>query len=397
MTEVVFEHSVLIDGAEVAGIVIAGGTITRGSSNVNDPSPPPGHAYLELITYDAAGDLVLDYPGISWRGGIRSGFVTTYEDVYEGVVSSLEQGKPLEVRTTTPGGFESTYVDDYLGGYLSTRFVGTIGAIDYTPGAVAITGLSASEALTRVEVDESKFPQETETERVARIAEEAGVTITVEGTSTLTLVKGPDQSRWSNAFTVLAKVAADCDAVFYTRRDGSLVYRTHNAPNGDLVAVQPGATLLNSIRMTQEVGTIINRVTVGYGANLTTTVEDADSIARWGVRSVSETTNLVHEADAQAHGQRLLTLFAEPYWYMPSVDVSLSLARSAGGTYPDSIDALLNLDLDDEVTIGPLLPGSPVPDYTARVLGYREVLSPLRWAITYDLNPAGWTRKEPTS
>jgi hypothetical protein len=391
-----FAQSVLVDGVEVAGITIAGSTIRRGSGSLNDAAPPPSTAYLELIAYDAAGDLVLDFPGIGWRGGIRSGFVTEYEAEYEGVVSSLELGKPVEVRTTSPSGFVTEYVDDYLTGFESTRFVGTIAAIDYTPSLVAVTAIDDVEKLTRVDVDTSKFPAELELERVARIAGLAGVSIVTEGTSSVALVKGPDQLTWSTAYTELERVASNCDSVFYTRRDGQLVYRTHEAPTDSVVNVNPSATLLDTLKMTQELGVIVNRVTVSYGSSQEVTLEDSSSITTYGLRDVKLSTELSTLAEATAHGQRLLDHYSTPYWYMPSVDVSLSMARSAGDPYPDYFARLLDVDLDDELVIGPLLAGSPLDSYTSRVLGYTETLDPYAWELRYDLNPAGWTRKEQT-
>lgn len=393
MRPITFEQSVIIDGTEVAGITLAGATIRRGSGTIGDPAPPPASAFLELIAYDAAGDLTHDFPGIGWRGGLATGFVTEYEDEYEGVLSSLELGNTVEVRTTSPSGFVTEYVDDYLTGFESTRFVGTIAAIDYTPALIAVTAVDDVEKMTRVTVDQVTFPAETELARVARIANLAGITLIVEGTSTVQLAAG---SGTSSAYQALEKVATMCDSVFYTRRDGTVVYRAHAAPVDDTVTVQPGATLVDTIKMTQELGGIINRVTVGYGDDLEVTVEDPDSITAYGVRQTKADTDLVDLAAATAHGQRILDHYSTPTWHMPSVDVNLNLARSAGEDYPDNMAALLDLDLDDRVIIGPLLEGSPLETYTSRVLGYTETLDPYQWALRFDLNPAGWTRKDPT-
>ena len=72
MSRTTFEYRVSIDGTDVAGITLAGGSIQYGATGVGE-APSPTTAHLTLISADAAGDLVATYPGISWRGGIPSG------------------------------------------------------------------------------------------------------------------------------------------------------------------------------------------------------------------------------------------------------------------------------------------------------------------------------------
>jgi hypothetical protein len=76
---------------------------------------------------------------------------------------------------------------------------------------------------------------------------------------------------------------------------------------------------------------------------------------------------------------------------MPVATVNLRLAESLG-VFPAYLQEILTIDLDDSVYLPHLLPASPLPDYTSRVLGYQEVLDPLDWSITFSLNPPGWSK-----
>lgn len=392
-TGVPFRHTVLIDGLDVAGITLAGATIDYGIKRDGE-APTPASAYLTLVSADAVPNIADKYPGFSWGDRIPSGFVDVYADKYEGGLPRINLGTHVTVNATTPTGFADVYSDTYDGGFDSTRFTGVITAIDVLPATIAITAVTAAEALTRVMVDPSGWPSEPETARVGRIASAAGISVLTQGTDTVTVTAMRAAETPRSAWSLLTDVAATCDAVLYTTRTGAVTYRTRNATGGTTVDLSPAATLLDGLQMTTEIGAVVNSVTVEYGppdARAKVTREDAESVGKYGRRERPVSTLLTVMQDAEDYADRVLTHYANPVWAMPSATVNLRLAETSGA-FPSYLEQVLTLDLDDSVTLPDLLPASPLPSYTSRVLGWREILDPYAWTLTFALNPAGWTK-----
>lgn len=392
MTAVNFSHSVRIDGTEIAGIVLSGATISYGAGSQGQ-QPEPASAFMELISADAAGNLLTDYPEFTFGDAIPSGFTPDFREKYEGGVTKLKVGAPVDIQATTPTGFSPDFSATYDSGWGSTRFSGFITAIDATPAVVAITAVAPSERLTRVQLDTANWAEESDLDRVQRIALAADVPITREGAASMTVkATGPD-SQQASAWQLLTSLAADADALFYANRDGRIIYRTRNATTGSVtVTLEAGATLLDGMQMTCELGRVLNSVEVKYGDPETSvTFSDAASISEYGLRSQSLSIDSPSHADAVAKAHRLVGNAKAPFWHMPSVTVNLQLAKTGGGLYPQNVQELLEADLDDEIWLPYLLPASPVPDYSSRILGYQEVLDPYAWSLTFALNPEGWT------
>lgn len=390
-----FRHTVTIDGTDLAGITLAGATIDYGTRRAEEP-PTPASAYFTLISADAVPNIADKYPGFSWGDRIPSGFVPEWSDKYEGGLPRLNLGTEIKVDATTPTGFVETWADGYSSGFDSTRFTGIITAIDVLPATITITAVSMSERLTRVLIDPSGWPQEPEIARVQRIASAAGVSVLTSGTSTATVAAKRATENPAPAWALLVEVANDCDAVLYATRTGEVMYRTRNATGGTTTDLANAATLLDGLQFTTEIGAVVNSVTVEYGppdARAKATAEDADSIAKYGKRDRSLSSVLALATDANALAARILAHYKDPVWHMPTVTVNLRLAEQAG-PFPGYLQAVLNTDLDDSIHLPALLPASPVDTYTSRVLGYREVLDPYSWSLTFSLNPAGWTKPD---
>lgn len=387
-----FRHSVTIDGADIAGIVLAGATIDYGVKRDGE-NPSPASAYMTLISADALPNIADKYPGFSWGDRIPSGFVAEWVDEYEGGLPRLDIGTRVTIDASTPTGFQEAWSDTYDGGFDSRRFTGLVSAIDVLPASVTLTAVAESESLTRVLVDPSGWPQEAEDARVQRIASAAGISVEYPGASTATIAATRATETPRPAWTLLTEIAATCDAVLYANRTGEIIYQSRTV-SGSTTDLTPAATLLDGLQMTTEAGAVVNSVTVEYGppdARAKVTAEDAASISKYGKRERAVSTVLANVTDAQAKADRELAAYHVPVWHMPTATFSLRLAELRGA-FPTYLQEILQLDLDDSVRLPDLLPASPLPEYTSRVLGWREVLDPLAWTLTYSLNPAGWTK-----
>lgn len=389
MSAVTFTHKVMIDGTDVAGITLAGATITHGSTG-NATVAEPASAYLELISHDAAGNLVADYPEYTFGAGIPSGFVDPYHDRYEGGQSRLKMRAPVVVGVETPTGFIDPYVDSYDGGFESVRFTGYITALDVTPGLVIVTAVNALEALSRITVSPAGWPAELDTERAARIAAAAGIDhLRINGDPTHTVAAVPaDDTSEPSAWQLLTQLAEDADALLYADRLGNVHYRTLTAHGGSTVHASPAATLLDGLQLTQELGTVVNDVKVTYGDTpVTVQAVNAASVADYGRRVKAMRVEVADATAAQAIADRVVAAYAQPSWRLTSSTVNLKLAARDDTTFPTGVGELLDLDLDDELTIGQLLPAMPVEEMTARIVGYIETLDPHAWSLSFTLDP----------
>ena len=393
----IFTPTVTIDGTNIAGIVLRGATITRGKSDPDAP-PTPSTAYLELVTADADPTVADDFPLFTYGEGIATGYYADYRELYEGGETKLAAGTPIAVTVATPTGYADTYEATYVG-FAGTRFSGIVTAVDYRRRVIALTAVDSSEAIARIMVDPSSWPVEDETVRAARIATAAGITLDVVGTSGRDIVATDADLPPRSAAVLLDELAASNDALVFATRDGVLTYRTRDAVTGHAnVTVPSTATIADDLTLTQELGRIVNRVTVEYGAAVsgvrpTVTVDDAPSIALYGVREGLPIVTVLNDlADATAYGNRVLDHYATLTWHMPSVAVNLALAET--DTSPAAMQTIAELDLDDDVTVPYLLPAAPLLDYASRVLGYTETVDPYAWQLAISMDPAGWTRQE---
>ena len=377
-----FKYRVTIDGTDVNGITLTGARINYGATATGQP-PAPTTAALQLIDADFYDD-VATFPGISWRGGIPSGYVDTFQETYEGALSALKIGTSVAVRAATDSDYVDTFEANYRAGFDLTRFTGIITAIDYTPGDIRVTAVDLAEALTRSVHYPDTWPEESETDRVTRILTAAGVTGTITGTSSLTIRAG-SHSRPASAWQMLTDLARSCESLVWVNREGDLVYRTASELPDTTYLAPPDATLQNTLRMSIELGDVANSITVNYGTDQSTTVTDATSIATYGLREAEYALELADTAAATAWANAKLASRKDPQWHLPRVDVHLGLAD-----YAATIAQLLNADLDDVLELPQLLPASPESSYTSRVVGYTETLDPANWTIRYNLNPYRW-------
>jgi hypothetical protein len=385
---VTFTHRVLIDGTDVAGITLSGASIRYGTDSPGTV-PEAASAYLELISADAAGNLIADYPEFTFGSAIKSGFADVFSDRYEGGETRLKMGTKVEIGTSTPTGFEDRFSDTYDAGFDDLRFSGYVTSLDVTPALVTVTAVAPSEQLTRMLLVRKSWPAETDIARVARIATATGVSITIQGTAVATVCSTDDKATDASAWSLLSKIAEDTGALLYANRTGEIIFRTKWATAGStVVSVSPGSTLLDGYRLTQELGSVINSVEVKYGetSDLLAVEEDIDSITDFGLRSTSRMLDVVEEASAREHAEAILDRHAAPRWSMTAATVNLRLAGLEGIA---KVTEILDVDLDDDVLLPQLLPASPIPDYQARVLGYTEILDPYAWTLAFALDPAG--------
>lgn len=381
------EWVVKIDGGDVAGITLVGARITYGRRTV-DEQPTPGSASITLLTPDISEGIADRFPDFAPGDfAARSGYVQDWEDKYEGANSRLTIGAPVTLDANVPGGFVQEWEPDYTGGSSLRRFTGRITSLDYAYGTVRITAVDNLEKIARIAVDTTR-PAETDIARANHYAALAGITLTIDGKATVEL-NAVDKGSASNALTQLYSTAREAGAIVYADRSGVVHYRTRDAEVAPIVELPGEFTILDSLSMKAELGEIINRVTVSYGLEdmvtklrPSVTVEDKDSITRFGVFSENKDTKLANKTDAEELANRVIANEAFPLYAMP--EAKLTLVKDD----PATIDLLANIDLDGRVKVAPLPIGAPALSYTARLLGYVEEAASPDWLISYQLAPS---------
>jgi hypothetical protein len=381
----IFDLSVLVDDVEVRDVTLAGATITVGSSSPTG-LPDSSTAFLELISYDAAGAIVSDYPGISFGGGLVSGFTDAYSDRYEGVTTKLVVGATVSVNAKSASGFVDVYRDEYDTGLESTRFTGHITSIDVTPARVALTAVASSERLTRLLVDPSGWPAESEIARLNRIATVTGVPIDVEGTSSFaTMIARDSSEKLETAWQLLEEVTDACGGLVYADRYGIMRFRSRDVLPETLYIADPDATLVDNLQMSEELGEVINELEVSWGGGKFI-LEDLESRNEYGRRARKISIPVSVESEARELAQEELDDHREPFWSLGSATVMVSLADG------ELMGELLTADLDDGVELPQLLPAFPMRAYQSRLIGYTETLDPYEWRLDLTLDPTGMTR-----
>ena len=235
MTDIKLHPVIRVDGEDVAGITLAGGSVTYGRRSPRDPDQP-AYAYLNLLTVDAVPYIADRWPAFGpGPFGAPSGYTIEYEDTWSGVTSRLTVGASVRVTMESPSGYARDYTDQWEGAAIP-RFTGRVTSLDYTPGTVSVTAVDPTERLGYVS-DDTPYPEETDVARARRLAALGGVDVNVTGNTTILLAG--DQVNASSD-TVFHPAAAQeittaarwAQAVFTALPDGKVVYKTRDtAPN----------------------------------------------------------------------------------------------------------------------------------------------------------------------
>ena len=371
--------TVTLDGRNVTGVTLDGVTITRGRSSIYEDIAP-GVCVATLLSGDIAPD--------AWRG--RSGYSDVYEDYWYGATEAARVGVSMVVETGLGSGYVDLYGEKW-DGFGTTRFTGTVTAVDYTPGELTITAVDCLEKLGRVYVSEAR-PEETDTVRVSAYLNKAGINPQVLGTVDANLTALEALSDPMTVAVAVTRAADNTDAQTYADRENNVVYRRRDTPAGKAVTLPSDFTLASDLVVTSELGDLYNVERVNYGpvnARKTVEVLDAQSIEEFGRREWKRyETQLVNESDAKALGEYWLSNDKNPGYRVRDIYALILDDEMTWQVLADSID------LYNVVTIPQLPDGSPIPSYSAVVLGYTETITAIQRTLNLRLAPPNYLMSE---
>lgn len=134
---------------------------------------------------------------------------------------------------------------------------------------------------------------------------------------------------------------------------------------------------------TQNLTSLVNDVTVIYGADGSDSSEQADdtaSIATYGRRAYKLTTQLRNSADAATRAGNILTAQANPLWQLGQISVIVDTLDS---TDRDRVLGLIN---GATVTVPNLPTPAPYSSFTGIVEGWAETYTPGQHIITFSIS-----------
>lgn len=272
-------------------------------------------------------------------------------------------------------------------------------------GRSTLTAVGPLAALGVRRIGDEPWPQETGTQRAARILTAAGTPWSVDGTVDLLVL--PRDVDAQPAAGLLDELASWTAAAVFDTPSGEVVYQALSGRSrpvvpfmwGDFDPVltwdefDPGLTWdgdapsigdwpsptsefplplpAEAVEFEPEwrssEATIINEVAIGYGAADPQTevrLEDAASITDHGRRYLYQGTELATSADALARASHIITTQSVERWQIGEVVVALDLLD------PAAHDAALNLVCGDHVTLQGLPQPAPAMDWTGIVEGW---------------------------
>jgi hypothetical protein len=217
-----------------------------------------------------------------------------------------------------------------------------------TPNALVAQILAASplSELGRRVVGDVPWPQELDGARVARILDNAGVTLDPTWSDPGTVQILPRDVDAQPALGLAQEAAASARGVLWETRSGEVRYADAEHRFG----IDPGMSLDScdvfvSPTWRRSTEGLVNRVSIGYGAvpegGEQPRFEEANptSVARFGRYEASVATQLADLADAEETGRLLLVRNSEPVWVMAALPVDVKSL-----TPEDTLD-LLALDM----------------------------------------------------
>jgi hypothetical protein len=249
------------------------------------------------------------------------------------------------------------------------RFTGTVTSVtalesfgDVDTWAVRAVGTQARLGRIRVLLDR---PDETDTARVAAIAADAGVSVTILGSPSLTLAA---DSIDRDALGALHEVCQSTGGLLWQDRSGDIFYGTANHRGGAVETTLPAGAILDGIEWTQDTAQIINHLTISWpsqaaqqspgqhaGDTEQQTYTDDDSIAQWGQRHAEATTLCSDSDEAGLLALTILARRSQPFWHMPGVMIPMM------DLSPVNLEAVGSLTVSEGVALPVGTEPSPTP------------------------------------
>lgn len=267
------------------------------------------------------------------------------------------------------------------------RFIGKVtdaAAVSTAPGnpdRVTITAAGTRARLAQIDVGDTPWPAELDGARAGRILAAALLvdpSLATTADAGLVTVMARDVDR-QKAGQLLDQLAVSSGGELAELRDGTLAWQDA----GHRRALSPTVTLtpddvIAPVGWEQQLGGLLNDLTIGYGPNPQGTVRVVDTIAAatWPAPQ-SLGSELPDAAAAQARANDLVGRFARPRWRLPGLAIDLLRTTTAARA-----GALLALDFGQLLTLAGFPTSGPFAAGDLFVEGATEQLTRSAWRLS---------------
>lgn len=367
-----FGWQVILDDQDITPLVLDGESKIRfGRRSVTDPAAPI-YGTLKILSSDVNASLDANYP--QFGIGPAGQWEDIYVDEYSGAGSRITLGSSAIVNVANETGWIDEYVDEYATGAGHRRLTGYVSAIEYdAPYTLTLTIASKWEELTRYQLP-GPYPRELASERMLTL----GADQVDYGDDYIVIETEARQTAWE----AMTTVAQSTGGLLYCDTENVIHYREAGSYTPQEMTCPDCAVLIGSFTMTTNLGSVQNTAVVTYGdPRSTVEASNTDSVTTYGTREARVDSILSEQADAQVVANNAVALAEEPGWALPDVEIVMNQLTQ------EQQNEIAAMGLDDILNVGPLLPGAPQQNVTARVLGYDETISANNWIVTFHLAP----------
>lgn len=271
----------------------------------------------------------------------------------------------------------------------SLRFTGRIDTMVATQEGGVISGYEVTcvgfmpdLAKTQVPVE---WPEETDLNRIERLAIAAGITIGIVGVESVMLTEELKAAEGTtiNVLDAIHAVCAVTGGLFWEDREGKFWYASTDAREADPIAIMPCTIVEDGITRTTQVSDIINDVTIEYGPENqreTYWENNPSSVLEYGSWPIKLVTNLLDATGATKLATLILRRRSVQYWVNSDAIVLVYMAPAT------AYQQIQNINMGS----GVLAQFSNVPDpaisyFPWSVEGWVEVLD-AKHVIQYSLS-----------
>lgn len=234
--------------------------------------------------------------------------------------------------------------------------------------------------LARRMVGDIPWPAELDGERATRILTLAGYTPDPFYTDKGTLTVLPRDVDRQPALTLLHDVASDGGGILWEDVQGRVLYAdAAHRRSARLAHTFNACDVDTGLGWQQTLEGLVNDLHLRYGIpEVEIHSTDDVSIDVRGTFEGSLTTAIANAVDAQTRSDEIVSRQARPGWILGGLQVALEWLPN-----PDVFPILFSFDMNDLIAVSELPPEGPATDTILWVEGWREVIEPESWIISY--------------
>lgn len=335
------EWRVKINGIEYTNITVANLSITSGRQDINT-QPIAGYANLEILNLDKSAVTIDINQGLTIA--VKDS-TNTYVNLFGGSITDFS----IEIASAGNTTYTQRIKVTALGALARLPKATTLGILskDFDGNQIYSilsdillnTWNEVSAAQTWIDYDPATTWAQAENQGMGEIDRPGQYELTSRSSSL------------TDAYSLISSLANSGLGYIYEDGSGNIGYADAIHRQNYLIA--NGFTVLSAndaiatgIRIKKSVATIKNKVTITYKANASTSAQDDQSIANYGLLAESLSTTLENSADAATQATRYLQLRAYPRFEFDSMTFAIQNPELDNADRDDLLNIFMGLPVN---------------------------------------------------